>query len=106
MADKQEADKYIRCSTCKCKYINDHDHIKDDFEYNRLNERFKCCVKCRWKKIQYKPPPDVAARMKQYNAEKFTCSTCGTIRGRSFMRAHEKQNGCARNDVKRFNTEA
>ncbi len=55
--------------------------------------------------IAYKPPPDVAARMKQYNAEKLTCTTCNAIRGRSCMRAHEKQNGCARNDLKRVTIE-
>ena len=44
MADEN---KYIKCSTCKCKYLNDNEHIKKEFGYNRLNERLKTCVKCR-----------------------------------------------------------
>ena len=47
MAEQDETDKYIKCSKCRCKYINDDDHIKTDFGYNRLNERFKTCVTCR-----------------------------------------------------------
>ena len=35
------------CSRCKCKYINDNEHIKHDFGYTRLEERYKTCVKCR-----------------------------------------------------------
>jgi len=54
MADKPETQKYIRCTCCKCKYINDDDHISVDFKYNRLNERYKTCVKCRTKKIKHK----------------------------------------------------
>ena len=44
---QQQPDKYIKCSTCKCKYINDNAHILNDFGYNRLDERYKTCVKCR-----------------------------------------------------------
>ena len=40
----------IKCSNCRCKFINDDEHIKSDFGYNRLGERFKCCLKCREKK--------------------------------------------------------
>ena len=47
MTDTSEDNKYIKCSKCRCKYINDDDHIKNDFGYNRLEERFKTCVKCR-----------------------------------------------------------
>ena len=49
MAEQSGEDKYIKCSKCKCKYINDDEHIKADFGYNRLNERYKTCVKCRTK---------------------------------------------------------
>ena len=34
-------DKYIKCSRCKCKYINDNEHIKHGFGYNRLEENIK-----------------------------------------------------------------
>jgi hypothetical protein len=47
MAEQGEVDKYVKCSKCRCKYINDDDHIKNDFGYNRLNERYKTCVTCR-----------------------------------------------------------
>ena len=53
MAEKVET-KYINCSCCKCKYINDDNHIKNDFGYNRLNERFKTCLTCRNKKHEYR----------------------------------------------------
>ena len=39
--------KYIMCSKCHMKFINDDEHIKIDFGYNRLNERYKNCKKCR-----------------------------------------------------------
>ncbi len=49
MAEECIEYKYIKCSKCKCKYINDDEHIKKDFGYNRMNERYKTCVKCRTK---------------------------------------------------------
>ncbi len=45
-----EETKYIKCGACKCKYINDDEHIKTDFGYNRLEVQYKTCVKCREKK--------------------------------------------------------
>jgi hypothetical protein len=39
--------KYIKCSKCKSKYINDDEHINQDFGFNRLNKIYKTCVKCR-----------------------------------------------------------
>ena len=47
MTEQSGEDKYIKCSKCKCKYINDDKHIKNDFWFNRLNERYKTCVSCR-----------------------------------------------------------
>ena len=47
MTEQREADKYIQCSKCRSKYINDDEHIKSDFGFNRLNKIFKTCVKCR-----------------------------------------------------------
>ena len=38
------------CSDCKSKYINDEEHIHNDFGYTRLEERYKTCVKCRARK--------------------------------------------------------
>ena len=53
MTEQDSKDKYIKCSRCKCKYINDDNHIKTDFGYNRLNERYKTCLTCRDRHKQY-----------------------------------------------------
>ena len=50
MTEEAKHNKYIICSDCKCKYINDEEHIIKDFGYTRLEERYKTCVKCRAKK--------------------------------------------------------
>jgi hypothetical protein len=47
MSEQNEQDKYIKCKGCQCKYINDDEHIEQDFGYNRFGEKFKSCVKCR-----------------------------------------------------------
>ena len=47
ITEDHRIDKYIKCSRCKCKYINDNEHIKHGFGYNRLEERYTTCVKCR-----------------------------------------------------------
>ena len=47
MEDVSKNSKYINCSKCKCKYINDEEHIYKDFGYTRLEMRYKTCVKCR-----------------------------------------------------------
>ena len=49
MAEQNDTEKYIKCLRCKCKYLNDDEHIKTDFGHNRLNERFKTCNNCREK---------------------------------------------------------
>ena len=47
MTEVKGNNQYIYCSRCKCRYINDAEHIKLDFGFNRLNENFKTCIKCR-----------------------------------------------------------
>ena len=47
MAEESNKDQYIICSKCKRKYINDEEHIKQDFGYKRSEERYKTCVRCR-----------------------------------------------------------
>ena len=47
MTEANEDNKYIKCTNCKCKYINDDENIKLDFGFYRLNEKFKTCIKCR-----------------------------------------------------------
>ena len=46
----EEETKYIYCSGCNMKYLNNEENIKSDFGYNRLEERYKTCFKCRAKK--------------------------------------------------------
>ena len=41
------SEKYITCSYCKFKYINDDKHINFDFGFNRRGHRYLTCTKCR-----------------------------------------------------------
>ena len=36
MTENNGQDTYIVCSNCKCKYINDEEHINKDFGYTIL----------------------------------------------------------------------
>ena len=47
MTEANEDNKYIKCTNCKCKYINDDENIKKEFGFNRLNKKINTCVKCR-----------------------------------------------------------
>ena len=47
MTEQGKNDKYIKCSRCRMIYYNNDNAIKQHFGYNRLDERFKTCVKCR-----------------------------------------------------------
>ena len=51
MTEQGNDNKYINCSRCKMKYHNTDDSIKQHFGYNRLDERYKVCVKCRQYKL-------------------------------------------------------
>ena len=51
MTEQGNDNKYINCSRCKMKYHNTDDSIKQYFGYNRLDERYKICVKCRQYKL-------------------------------------------------------
>ena len=77
MTELNSKDQYIKCSRCKCKYINDDEHIKQDFGYNRLEERYKTCNKCR------------AGRK-----EKSTCDKCRADITSYQMKRHQKTNIC------------
>ena len=50
MAEQSEEPKYIICSKCHCKYINDEENIKIYFGHKRLGDRYKTCLKCRTRK--------------------------------------------------------
>ena len=66
MTEQSGNDNYIKCTNCKCKYINDDEHIKTDFGYNRLNERHKTCVKCRERNKRNHNTQHNQERRKQY----------------------------------------
>ena len=108
MTEPNEADKYIKCSKCRCKYINDDEHIKRYFGYNSLEEIFKTFVKCRNISYEYSnSQKGVEARKKSYekqgrtyNFEQLVCATCGASVCRNRMRDHEQLKGCSRHDVK------
>ena len=97
------------------KFINDDEHIKIDFGYNRLNERYKQCVKCRSKKAEYREAHRDELREKQkeyyeankeklinktmdynkvYHNEKVDCNVCGTIITRKTMFKHKDSTSC------------
>ena len=83
MAEQSGEDKFIRCSKCKCKYINDYEHIKKDFGYTRLEEQYKTCIKCRNKSVKYeknRAGRSTARRTQILNQETKddhkTCSCC------------------------------
>ena len=50
MTEEGKNDKYIICSDCRSKCIDDEENINTDFEYTRLEMRYKTCVKCRARK--------------------------------------------------------
>lgn len=77
MTEQSGEDKYIKCARCKCKYINNYEHVSKHFGYNRLDERFKTCIKCR-----------LSMR------EKHNCDRCGVDVSRLNMRRHQKTNIC------------
>ena len=73
MTEEGKNDKYIICSKCRSKYINDEEHVNKDFGYTRLEERYKTCVRCRainkinYKTYQEKHPEQIKDR---YEAQK------------------------------------
>ena len=111
MAEESKHDKYIICSKCKSKYINDEEHISNDFGYTRLEERYKTCVKCREKKIKpskayYEKHKDkikeyreehkdeIKEYSRNYNQLKVTCECCGKEVHKMHLARHRKTNKC------------
>jgi predicted nucleic-acid-binding Zn-ribbon protein len=100
MAEIDNDDEYIKCFRCKIQYHNEYAHIKRDFGYNRLEARFKTCIKCRDKRSKHVDIVTGKASVQKYTDdnhyyfEKSTCSNCGMVLGRKAMRRHEKDNNC------------
>ena len=101
--------KYIICSKCHMKFINDDEHIKTDFGYNRLNERYKNCVKCRkynaekvaLRRAEVKEEtartgtfiPNIRAVQKP-GYEDVVCDLCCKTCRRDYMRKHRMSLNC------------
>ena len=102
--DNQDINKYIKCSRCHMKFINDDEHIKNDFGYNRLNERYKQCVRCRTfrrakqKEYYYEHKEELNKKKmeydKVYHSEKIECSICGNTMTRKTMFKHRVSPSC------------
>ena len=114
--------EYINCSRCHMKFINDDEHIKTDFGYNRLNIRYKQCVRCRTKNTEYRNNNIEHARkmekiyyennkekQKEYSktyydnhkekviaqqSEKIECSICKSLITRNKMNRHQQTDVC------------
>ena len=43
MAEECGDNKYIKCSKCKCKYLNNEFQILKNFGFDRLQRQFKTC---------------------------------------------------------------
>ena len=80
MATQSEQDKYIKCKWCKCKYISDDEHIKQDSGYNRLGKQLKPCVKCR---NQNKKGREIAKQQSIDTNVNTLCSRCCQVKPKS-----------------------
>ena len=85
MAEVSGEDKHIRCSKCKCKYINDAEHIEVDFGYNRLAVRYKTCVKCRGKQTN---TPYVSGQVDYLRKYCIPCEICNKQISKYTMKRH------------------
>ena len=111
MAEESKTDKYIICSKCKSKYINDEEHITKDFGYTRLEERYKTCVRCRARnkvncKTQYdnhidqekernnKYREEHLEERRNYDKVRIACEYCGTEVAQTNLARHKKTNKC------------
>ena len=94
MTETKSDNQYIKCSNCKCKYINDEDHIKIDFGYNRLNVQYKCCVKCRNKGRETYKLNDRAIGDKQHRYYQ-PCPICNVSIFKYQMDKHQASPACA-----------
>ena len=86
MSEQTKQDKYIKCKGCKCKYINDEEHIKQDFGYDRLGEKNKSCVKCRNKS---KKDQDKKKQQSIDNNVEQLCSSCYQVKPKTEFGEYE-----------------
>ena len=121
MTEQGKNDKYIKCSRCRMKYHNNDDSIKQHFGYNRLDERFKICMKCRqykldnrekilqqgrerWKEYYEENKSEILEKdqkyienHKDYLQQSIACDSCGANVCRSGLARHKKTLKCINN---------
>ena len=88
-------EEFMKCNKCKCKYINDEEHVKTDFGYSRLGVTYKCCVKCRDRSKTYYETH--ASEICDYNHNKYyePCSICDERIYKYQMKQHQASTMCA-----------
>ena len=115
MAEENKNDKYITCSKCRSKYVNDEEHISKDLGYTRLEEIHKTCVRCRARgkvncKTYYdKHKDELNESSKKYYEEHKTekryydkicgsirtiCERCGSEVNKAQLATHNRTNKC------------
>ena len=88
-------EELIKCNKCKCKYINDEEHVKTDLGYNRLCVKSKYCVKCRDRNETYYETN--ASEIGDYNRKKYyePCPICDERIYKYQMKQHQASTMCA-----------
>ena len=88
-------EEFVKCSKCKSKYINDEEHVKTDFGYNRLGVKYKSCAKCRDKSKTYYETN--ASEICDYNRKRYyaPCSICDELIYKYLMKQHQASVMCA-----------
>ena len=94
----------IKCSTCKKKFLNNKEQVEIHFGYNRLNERFKCCIRCRGygkKRVEQEQN-----KANESNGELKYCTQCKThpndkymlVDGRTYLKGESPLEGVWHSD--------
>ena len=118
MTQNMNNQEYLNCSGCGKKFINDDDHIKNDFGYDRLNVRYKSCIQCRSRYAKHRETHREERResAKQYYTdnkdnilikkneyrnnnkdtinEKIKCNVCDSLVSRHGIARHHKTTKC------------
>ena len=105
MTEEGENDKYIICSKCRSKYINDEEHITKYFGYTRLEERYKTCVRCRARnkinsKTYQEKHPEKSEKAKEYYEANKDYLNEENKQFRENNKEHYKEYDRARNQIK------
>ena len=122
MTQNESNTVYLFCSGCSKKYINDEEHIKQDFGYNRLNIRYKSCVQCQAryakhreshkeerrehaKQYYYDNKDEILSKKKEYREQHYEeqqeqskqivkCDVCGSMVRNGGLARHKRTSKC------------